>query len=176
MARSITLNIRRDLPPYASRRAMAGIGNMGVVDAPKPSPAQLIEYLGGIRAAARAGGLGLDTTYRLLKGGGTFASYRKLAGAAGFQVLISEGGKSRTWKTLHASEDMTWQTPPKIWQGVLAHLGIEQFDLDPCSPGPCSPIPCTDRYTLRIWFGFGDQSSSSNAGVAGGSTASFPPA
>lgn len=62
-------------------------------------------------------------------------------------MLISEG-KSAAWKALHSSQDMTWQTPPEIWQGVLERLGLDRFDLDPCSPGADSPIPCAHRYTF----------------------------
>ena len=147
MSRTITLKIRPDLPGHTRRRALAGIGNMTAVEPPHPSPARIMEALGGIRPACRAAGLGLDTVYRLTEGGGTIASFRKLALAAGFRVRITEG-KSDKWKVLHASQDMTWQTPPEIWQPALDRLGLDRFDLDPCSPGPGSPIPCVDRYTV----------------------------
>ena len=151
MSRTITLKIRPDLPPgHTRRRALSGIGSMAVVHAPEPSPAVIVEALGGIRAAAGAAGLGVDTVYRLLQpGGGTIASYRKLALAAGFRVRITEG-KSERWKALHSSQNMCWQTPPEVWQGVLGRLGIDRFDLDPCSPGGNGPgvIPCADRYTV----------------------------
>ncbi|MBU2855931.1 hypothetical protein HF289_03265 [Acidithiobacillus ferrooxidans] len=136
---------------------------MACVHAPSPTPAQIIEGLGGIRAASRTAKIGLDTVYRLAAGEGTFASYRKLAHAAGFRVLITEG-KSEKWKALHSSQDMCWQTPPEIWRSVLNRLGLEQFDLDPCSPSGIStqPIPCADRYTVdddglaRSWGAPGD--------------------
>lgn len=149
MPRTIILKILPALPSHTRRRALAGIGSMTCVHVPEPSPARIIEALGGIRAASRAAGIGLDTLYRLQIGGGTLASYKKLAEAAGFlRVLITEG-KSERWKVLHSSEDMTWQTPPEIWQSVLNRLGISQFDLDPCSPGDGpGAIPCADRYTV----------------------------
>ena len=43
--------------------------------------------------------------------------------------MITEG-KSARWKVLHSSEDVTWQTPPEVWQGVLDRFGLKQFDLD----------------------------------------------
>ena len=134
MTRTVTLKILPDLPSHTRRRALAGIGGIAAVHSPDPHPARIIGGLGGIRAASRAAKIGLDTLYRLSCGGGTIASYKKLAQAAGFRVLITEG-KSERWKVLHSSEDMTWQTPPEIWQSVLNRLGISQFDLDPCSPG-----------------------------------------
>lgn len=147
MSRTIVLKIRPDLPAHTRRRAMAGVGSLAVVRAPDLEPARIIEALGGVRPSCRAAGLGVDTVYRLLQiGGGTIASYRKLAEAAGFRVAISEG-KSERWKALHSSKDMCWQTPPAIWQGVLNRMGIAQFDLDPCSPGPDSPIACSVRFT-----------------------------
>ena len=148
MSRTIVLKIRPDLPPHTRRRALTGIGSMASLEAPHPSPAQIVETLAGIRAACRAAGLGNDTLYRisLQIGGGTIASYIKLAEAAGFRVQITQG-KSERWKALHSSKDMAWQTPPEIWRGVLARLGIERFSLDPCSPGAVSPIPCADRFT-----------------------------
>lgn len=147
MPRTILLKIRPDLPSHARRRALIGIGSMAVVHAPDPAPAEIINGLGGVRAACRAAGLGIDTVYRLLKiSGGTIASYQKLATSAGFRVQIIEG-KGAKWKTLHLSRDMTWQTPPEIWQAVLDRLGIDRFDIDPCSPGPSSRIPCADRFT-----------------------------
>lgn len=147
MARTITLKLKTGIRPYTRRRALAGIGSMSVVQPPVPAPAQMIEALGGIRATCRATCLGMDTLYRLQSGGGTLSSYGKLAAAVGMQVRIIEG-KSPHWKTLHASQNIYWQTPPQIWQGVLARLGIPQFDLDPCSPGPSSLIPCVKRYTV----------------------------
>ena len=146
--RAIILKLRPDLPAHARRRALIGIGSMAVVHVPDPSPAKIIDGLGGVRAAGRAAGLGMDTVYRLLQiGGGTIASYQKLAEAADFRVRITDG-KSARWKALHASQDMAWQTPPEIWQGVLERLGLDRFDLDPCSPGADSPIPCAERYTF----------------------------
>lgn len=78
-------------------------------------------------------------------------------------IGIGIGSISECWKALHSSENMCWQTPPAIWQGVLDRLGIDRFDLDPCSPGGDGPgaIPCTDRYTAaddglsRSWGGAG---------------------
>jgi len=147
MSRTITLKLLPDLPVHTRRRALCGIGSMAAVHVPSPTPGQIIEGLGGIRAACRAAALGVDTVYRLSNGGGTIASYQKLANAAGFRVQIVEG-KSARWKALHSSVDITWQTPPEIWQSVLNRLGIVQFDLDPCSPGDCPwGIPCADRFT-----------------------------
>jgi len=147
MARTITLKILHDLPPHTRRRALSGIGSMASVHAPMPTPGQIIAGLGGIRAACRAAALGVDTVYRLSAGTGTIASYTKLARAAGFRVQVTEG-KSAKWKALHSSVDLTWQTPPEIWQAVLDRLGIDQFDLDPCSPSDCAgAIPCADRFT-----------------------------
>ncbi len=162
MSRTILLKIRPDLAPHTRRRALSGIGCMVAVHTPDPSPAQLVDALGGIRAACRASGIGFDTIYRLLQcSGGTIASYKKVAEAADFRVVITEG-KSARWKTMHASQDMCWQTPPEVWQGVLSRLGIKQFDLDPCSPGDGQgAIPCANRYTLvddglsRSWGGSG---------------------
>lgn len=149
MTRAITLKIRPNLAAHTRRRALSGIGSMVAVHAPNPSPAQIVDALGGIRAACRASGIGFDTVYRLLQyGGGTIASYKKLAEAADFRVVLTEG-KSARWKTLHASKDMTWQTPPEVWQNVLSRLGIQQFDLDPCSPDDGQrSIPCVNRYAL----------------------------
>ena len=148
MSRTIALRIRPDLPAHTRRRALAGVGSMSAVHAPEPSPGQIVDALGGIRPSCRAAGLGVDTVYRLLQiGGGTLASYRKLCEAAGFRVVITEG-KSKKWKALHSSQDMTWQTPPEVWKSVLDRLGIDRFDLDPCSPGDGpGAIPCADRYT-----------------------------
>lgn len=147
MSRTIILKTRPNLPPHTRRRALIGIGSLASLEASYPSPAKIIDGLGGIRAACRAAGMGMDTAYRLLTvGGGTIASFRKLAEAAGLRVQIREG-KSERWKALHSSQDMAWQTPPEIWQGVLDRLGIDEFSLDPCSPGPSSPIPCRDRFT-----------------------------
>lgn len=163
MSRTITLKILPDLPAHTRRRALAGIGSMAAVHVPSPTAGQIIGGLGGIRAACRAAGIGIDTVYRLSSGGGTIASYTKLANAAGFRVQITEG-KSARWKALHSSVDVTWQTPPEIWQAVLDRLGITQFDLDPCSPADCSTgaIPCADRFTQadnglsRSWGERGD--------------------
>jgi len=162
MSRTITLKILPDLPRHTRRRVLSGIGSMASVHAPMPTPGQIIEGLGGIRAACRAAALGVDTVYRLSSGGGTIASYTKLAHAAGFRVQIVEG-KSAKWKALHSSVDITWQTPPEIWQAVLDRLGISQFDLDPCSPSDCTgAIPCADRFTqaddglFRSWGARGD--------------------
>lgn len=148
MSRTITLRIRPDLPAHTRRRALAGIGSMSAVHAPAPAAAVIVDALGGVRAACRAAGVGVDTVYRLFEcGGGTLASYRKLAEASGMRVLITEG-KSEKWKALHSSQDMTWQTPPEVWRSVLDRLGIVRFDLDPCSPGDGpGAIPCADRYT-----------------------------
>ena len=41
---------------------------------------------------------------------------------------------------LLSSESMEWHTPPEIWQPVLSGLGLERFDLDPCSPTRDGPI------------------------------------
>lgn len=147
MARTITLKLKAGVRPHSRRRALAGIGSLSVVQPPVPTPAEIVDALGGIRATCRATQLGTDTLYRLQSGGGTLSSYGKLAAAVGMRVRIVEG-KSARWKTLHASRDICWQTPPQIWQGALARLGIPQFDLDPCSPGPSSPIPCAERYTV----------------------------
>jgi len=147
MSRTITLKILSDLPPHTRRRALSGIGSMASVHVPTPTAGQIIDGLGGIRAACRAAGIGIDTVYRLASGTGTIASYKKLANAAGFRVQITEG-KSAKWRALHSSVDLTWQTPPEIWQSVLTRLGIMQFDLDPCSPSECTgAIPCAERFT-----------------------------
>lgn len=147
MRRTIFLKVRANLPPHTRRRARAGIGALSTVAAPNPSPGAIIAALGGIRAAARAAGMGFDTLYRLQSGGGTLSAYCKLSSAIGFRVVIEES-KSKRWEILHSSQDMTWQTPPEVWQDVLNRLGLEQFDLDPCSPGQSSPIPCTNRFTV----------------------------
>ena len=50
---------------------------------------------------------------------------------------------------LLSSESMEWHTPPEIWQPVLSVLGLERFDLDPCSPTRDGPIPAIIRYTKQ---------------------------
>lgn len=63
MPRTIALKIRSDLLSHTRRRALAGIGSMASLEPPEPSPSQIIEAVGGVRAAGRAAGLGLDTVY-----------------------------------------------------------------------------------------------------------------
>ncbi|MCR2831460.1 phage N-6-adenine-methyltransferase [Acidithiobacillus ferrooxidans] len=146
MGKKITLSITPEVGGYVRRRALSGVGSMKNVVATGPSPASLVNVLGGVRPAARATGMGTDTVYALCRGEGSISSYRKLAAAAGLSVEVVRG-KSRAWQTLHSSLDMTWRTPPEVWRMVLVRLDIHQFTLDPCSPGPDSAIPCADHYT-----------------------------
>lgn len=51
------------------------------------------------------------------------------------------------FKPLMSSASEDWFTPSEIYLPVLARLGRDAFDLDPCSPSRDGPIPALKRFT-----------------------------
>ncbi len=155
--RTILVKIPQGLDRQKAYRARRGIGSMSDL-APVVPGAALITMAGGVRAASRVSGLSTDTVMATRKGAGSLRSYMKLAQALGMAVKV-EAGKSDRWKTLHSSDYMCWETPPAIWMGVLERLGLERFDLDPCSPRVDGPVAALRHFTeeedglARDWAG-----------------------
>ncbi|MDN5873902.1 MAG: phage N-6-adenine-methyltransferase, partial [Sinobacteraceae bacterium] len=55
--------------------------------------------------------------------------------------------KKKQTKPYHRHDSDEWGTPPDLWQAVLLAMGLECFDLDPCSPSHTGPVPARKRFT-----------------------------
>ena len=157
MNRPILVKIPLGLPRQKVYRARHGVGSMADLMPAVPA-ADLIRRAGGIRAVARLSGLSKDAVTALCQGKGSLRSYDKMVKALGFTLQI-EDGKSRRWRTLHSSTFQCWETPPELWQSILARLTISRFDLDPCSPRNNGPVAALKHFTerdnglLQSWHG-----------------------
>lgn len=145
MNRTIFIKIPLGLSREKICRARAGVGSMADLS-PSISASDLIHRAGGIRATSRLSGLSKDAVMALQRGKGSLRSYSKMIHAMGFALQI-EDGKSRRWRALHSSAFQCWETPPELWQGILARLKISHFDLDPCSPTYDGPVKALKHFT-----------------------------
>lgn len=59
----------------------------------------------------------------------------------------------------HKSDSQEWYTPSTLLDDVLSRLGMDAFDLDPCSPRHGGPVPANHHYTraddglAQPWYG-----------------------
>lgn len=85
-------------------------------------------------------------------GGGRVEVLERVAEALGLRLRLVEAGADRGfWSTAAASSTaVQYYTPREVLDACLAAVGLEQYDLDPCSPSRdrrTAPVPARRYFT-----------------------------